>query len=539
MPTTVTHTIGSTGDYTTIALWFAACPANLVSSDQIWRGELLNEEFSSSSTLVTISGITTDSTRYVELTVQAGASFADNANKLTNALRYNASNGAAIKRTGSFGYGINVSTSYTRLSRFMFQTSDPDGLYVTATNCQLSQIIAEGLGNNSALTLGNGGVARNVIVIADTNTGIPGFQNSGGGTISLYNCAAVRPSNRTVGGTAFSAGFGAHVVKNCAAFGFSTAFSANYSSGSNNATNLASIGGTGLTASQTSLTYADQFEQPSNASGTMDFRTKSGATLTGNGADTSGNGVTTDIVGTSLSAPYPIGVWQYASASNNAIISGTVSLTGSATAALALDATIAGTLPLTGSATAALALDAQISGTVPLTGSATAVTTRQAQITGAVPLTGSATATTTRQAQIVGLLPLTGSMTATNGGQAIDTHDGFLRRSRRQRAADAARRRIEEEQLADRRALRLSLEAAMGMAAEVVEDAPEAAAEAVQEAVQEAQAVAPVLARAVDVAALDRARRAVEALQAAVEEAMRAKALADDDEEVEMLLRAL
>lgn len=118
-----------------------------------------------------------------------------------------------------------------------------------------------------------------------------------------------------------------------------------------------------------------------------------------------------------------------------------------------------------------------------------------------------------------------------------DTHDGFKRRSRRERALDAAAERQRQEWIAERNGLRLALEAAMGMAAEVVEDAPPVAVEAVQEAEQAARVVVPALsAPAVDLAPV---RAALERLHAAVEEATRLRALAEDDEEVLMLLRAL
>lgn len=120
-----------------------------------------------------------------------------------------------------------------------------------------------------------------------------------------------------------------------------------------------------------------------------------------------------------------------------------------------------------------------------------------------------------------------------------DTHDGFLRRSRRERAIEAARRRAEEERLTERNALRLSLEAAMGMAAEVVEEAPDEAAEAVRAAVEEAAAFVPTLGHVAPVLPLEATARALDKLQAAIDAAIRAKALADDDADVEILLRAL
>lgn len=121
-----------------------------------------------------------------------------------------------------------------------------------------------------------------------------------------------------------------------------------------------------------------------------------------------------------------------------------------------------------------------------------------------------------------------------------DTHDGFVRRSRRQRALDAADRRRRDELAQEATALRLSLEAAMGMAAEVVDTAPVEAVEAVQTVAKRAARMVPDLAdMAPEPALLAAARNLVEQVHAAVAEAERRRALAEDDEDVLMLLRAL
>jgi hypothetical protein len=117
----------------------------------------------------------------------------------------------------------------------------------------------------------------------------------------------------------------------------------------------------------------------------------------------------------------------------------------------------------------------------------------------------------------------------------VDTHDGVTKRSRRQRKLQAAEVRRRDELAAEATALRLSLEAAMGLAAEVIEDAP-APVVAKIEAVQ--RRVAPIVARREPISAAP-ALAAIAELKAAIDEAMAAKALADDDEDVELLLRAL
>ena len=74
MPTTIVKTIGASGsDYTTIASWEAACPANLTSSDEIWQGQGRDEEFNVTATTVIGGGVTSDATRYMDLTCIAGA----------------------------------------------------------------------------------------------------------------------------------------------------------------------------------------------------------------------------------------------------------------------------------------------------------------------------------------------------------------------------------------------------------------------------------------------------------------------------------
>jgi hypothetical protein len=200
-----------------------------------------------------------------------------------------------------------------------------------------------------------------------------------------------------------------------------------------------------------------------------------------------------------------------------------------------LSAEIAGTVDITASVAATLALDAAIAGTVDVTASVAATTTLDAEIAGTVPITADISARLDRLAEIAGTIPITASITAFMEGGAGDTHDGFLRRSRRQRALDAAERRRDAERLADARALRLELEAALGMAADAVEGAPAPAVDAVREAVAVVRAL-PHVAPAIDFAS---ARAAVSDLLAAIETARRAKALADDDEDVEILLRAL
>ena len=104
MTTTIVKSIGTAAgrDFTTIQAWADACPANLVTVDQVWEGQLYNDsEFvvSSSADAYKIDGKTTDATRFLRLTTGPGQSFTDNAGKLTSPLRYDATKGVGIRST--------------------------------------------------------------------------------------------------------------------------------------------------------------------------------------------------------------------------------------------------------------------------------------------------------------------------------------------------------------------------------------------------------------------------------------------------------
>lgn len=123
MATVVVKTIGTGGDYSTPQAWEDACPANLVSADQVWEGQLLNQVFSSSGTILNISGTTVDATRFVRLTTAPGASFLDHASAATNPLRYNESVGACLKTTGDYAIAVDANQDYTQISKVQIQST--------------------------------------------------------------------------------------------------------------------------------------------------------------------------------------------------------------------------------------------------------------------------------------------------------------------------------------------------------------------------------------------------------------------------------
>lgn len=367
MVTTVSRTIGATGYYSTIPAWFAACPANLVTADQIWEGQILwassADEITSSGALLNMTGITTDATRFIRLTAAPGASFADNANKLTNALRYNASNGAALRKTGNYGYLIATDCAYTEFTRLQFSanhTADVIQAINTAGVKVDRCIIESGLyfsGVHALLMDSNATVVSNTLVhLSTTHSATSDLMairfRTGGGLNTILNCTIVRASDGATpsAGMAFRSQYGVTIAKNTVAFGFLTFCDTLTTGADYNASDVSvAVGSHNLT----SLTYTSQFENTTGAS--ADYRLKAGSALIDAGTGLSGSGITTDIVGTARGATYDIGAWEYATAL--ADITGTstltlAALTGSTAGTLAIAAATAATLAGSASATA-------------------------------------------------------------------------------------------------------------------------------------------------------------------------------------------
>lgn len=358
MATVVTKTIGPTGDYTTLAAWFAACPADLVTSDIIWRGEVQNTELTGDTILLTISGKTVDSTRYVELTAAAGASFADNANVRTNALRYNASNGASIRSSVGYAPVIKIEQNYTRISRLQIQgTATGGGAYcavkaVGYSNVDIDKCVIESWSsstpageNGGVIALyGSGTRARNSAIISRSTATDNCLARISTGT-AIYNCSLVSLgatlSNGVIGD------YGSATLRNCYIGGITTLLSGSTSfTAENSATSVTASG-------WSTVAMSDAFESVTD--GSHDLRLKSGSPLIDAGT-TDSTYAANDISGLVRSGSWDIGAWESASSG--------------ATDATAPGATLTGTATLTaGSATGGAVIDASASGAT-LTGTA-------------------------------------------------------------------------------------------------------------------------------------------------------------------------
>lgn len=337
---TITNTIGSAGgrDFSTIALWEASLPANTVTAGNSYIGQCFaDSEFLVNGNVVTITGITTDSTHTITLTTGAGQSFRDNANAQTNALRYNAVNGVALRNSGDntnstvvvqnndvfvrnlqiqfdgavSGYGTGIALILGAQSGYLANPPHLDNCIVS-----LNQTAAHGgvtgagsgsagfIMTNSLFIHGGGNYSRHVI-------------DCGSQGCTIVNCTLVVPSDRQ-SGFASQTGFagtvnsyhGAQTIKNCVVIGTQSGFSlGSFPVGSNNATDKVSI--SFGTSNQTSLVGSNQFPNLTFAAG--DWKIKAGANLIDAGVtDTTDIPSAIDIVGTSRpqGSAWDIGAWE-------------------------------------------------------------------------------------------------------------------------------------------------------------------------------------------------------------------------------------
>ena len=310
MATTVTSSIGtSSRDYSTLQAWEDACPANLVTADQIWRGEVYNDsEFTGE---LNISGVTTDATRYIELTTAAGQSFMDDSGIRSLPLRYDQSKGVGVSGSTSFTPAVESNVDYTRIGKLQIKSSGTHAkvMYFRAQNGVAENCICYGVTSlNNNLQIGLNATVKNFVVYGESGTGVT-FESSNG---QLLGSTIVKPGTAGSGSAINSfAHISGNVVANCALF--------NYTSTVNDAsrlsnfdycvTDLASPGVSSETGSLFSKTFSSQFENVTSAAA-GDWRVKTGADLLGAGLPSYSGMLSADITGLTRANPSTIGAWE-------------------------------------------------------------------------------------------------------------------------------------------------------------------------------------------------------------------------------------
>ena len=325
MPTTITKTIGVGKDYASISAWLAGAnstyPSGLVAADVVWKGELYKEGAGTNNEWSITSGnsITTicDATRYLWLTAAPGASFRDNANKLTNALRYNNANGVSVLSAVSGSLGIFATDTVSNNQKLVITGIQFKGSgtayfsYFPNGSITLDSCIVE---YNNYISYGAFSAVNSLLKITDATAGCCNQWSSA--VNSVRNCIVIGNSSSA---SAFLIGNYAptgQILKNNAIFGFSAIRTDDNSkldtTNSNyNATDLASFGWS-ATGNLVSKTAANQFA--SLTGGSEDFRVKAGANLINAGTRDQTYTSDLDIVGSARSLTTPtIGAWEYAS----------------------------------------------------------------------------------------------------------------------------------------------------------------------------------------------------------------------------------
>ncbi len=312
-------TIGTGGDYSTIQAWEDAVLATLLGNEE---GQCFNQEFSSNTTSVPLLDLSAHDTTLgtLTLTAAAGASFQDNASVRSNGLRYNASNGAALKNTGFYAATIYISGDIDRLiiSKLQITATNAVGAGGLALNTtgnsgshhKFKDLILESAKGPCRVSSGSGGRLDNCVFVERSSSNNAVWLVFGGMTVN--GCTVVRPSSNSPAGTGIDTYTSSPLLKDTAIFGFTTAVGSGFSgSSSNNATDQSS--GLPGSSNQHSVTYSatTPFVQ-ADATGNLDFRLANDANaLINNGVKDATNGPA-DISGTTRADPCEIGVWELA-----------------------------------------------------------------------------------------------------------------------------------------------------------------------------------------------------------------------------------
>lgn len=306
-----TKTVGLTGrNYSTLAAWAAYANALSLAAHEIL--EVYNDGGAVLDTsTVTVGGWVANGFNVI-MRPGSGQGFKDHANRLTNALRWDASNGAAL--TNSVGYAIAYVLNGANLTveDLQFRSSS-----ASASGCVQGR--GSAVINRCIVRASSGGYAMPQTHACTVNDSLLLNNNGGGIQVSGDSLVVNNCTLASIGG----AGTGIQqsytqgippLVKNTVLFNHTTDVQGTCASGTtNNATSKSAIGGTGWgTNVRVNVSSAD-FENVS--SGTEDFRIKAGSTkLIGTGVASVGSGF--DVVNTARSVSTPsIGAWESASAS--------------------------------------------------------------------------------------------------------------------------------------------------------------------------------------------------------------------------------
>ena len=320
MPTVQTKSIGtSSRDYTTLALFEAAIPANLVTADEQWIGELYNDTEFAPSGLTTFTSHTTDATRDIIVRPATGEGFADHVDATTNPLGYDQTKGVGFKTTFNYDELIQITNSCDFMTVQGLQADCKEGfILVSGSDNIVKDNIARAEGNyydDGVITV-NAGSAVNNMVYVDAVSGTGISLGVSAGTTRTVNNTIVYPTGQTTStGNGIKTYYGSgHTVTNNLILGFANAVLLNGGSGvaagsDKNITDDSTLA-TGVTGT-TSVVFADQIEN--TAISTFDGRIKTGSDAIEAGDREASDTDDLDIIGQARSTTVPdVGCWELA-----------------------------------------------------------------------------------------------------------------------------------------------------------------------------------------------------------------------------------
>lgn len=282
----------------------------------IWQGKCQNQEFSGTGAQLTISGSTSSSAAYKECTTAAGASFLDNANSQTNALQYNASNGAAIRGTSTSQLTVACIETSARINKLQITATGTggEGLSASAASVIVDKCIIEGkyagAGSSSGILRANASSSISNSLVVQRTSSADHIVSTSTSSPKFYNCTFCASDDHATAPIAIflSGASGAPTTQNCGMFaGDSTKAISAGSATFTHTTGYSDISGT---SGVTQATYTSEFKNVNDA--TRDFRLKAGAAQIDTGTTDSTNAAN-DIVGTARpeGSAYDVGCWEF------------------------------------------------------------------------------------------------------------------------------------------------------------------------------------------------------------------------------------
>jgi hypothetical protein len=321
---TITSSIGtSSRNYSTLQAWEDALPVSAVAAGNDYVGEVYKDSEFVVGVPLLIAGTTTDATHGITLRAAAGQSFRDNPNVRTNALRYSAANGVAIRGTSGYNSAIEIQVPNVTLDGLQIAHQNNGrtvyGQVNAPANVTIKNCICEAPGSfASAMRLdGNNSTVQNIVLV-NTGTGTT-LQFFGAGA-KLIGCTVVKTGTA---GTTGVQGTSTTEIRNTVAANFTTCFTGLTAANcSNNASTDATAPGAN---SKTAQALASLFEAPGT-----DYRTKAGSALIDAGTAA---GLAVDISGTARpqGSAYDIGAWEVAAAATGVTLTpgaATLAVTG-------------------------------------------------------------------------------------------------------------------------------------------------------------------------------------------------------------------